>query len=252
MTVLADQSREGLWRFELKYRINYQDFLKIRNAITPYMRRDAYSMGDSDGRYLVQSLYFDTYQFKSYHEKMNGDHERVKLRFRTYSTELTESTFIRVEMKVRKGNAMEKYGVQVSPQDYNYFMQNKHWPEKSDLILQEFERCLHLWDLRPKVLIRYFREGYEDRERNGIRITFDHKVSGAHSDSLFPCPPVFFRSLQPNIVILEIKLREKQPQWVRDLIRNYGLRWVANSKFSQGIQAARNELFHPNNVAIIR
>ena len=252
MTVLADQSKQVTWRFELKYRINYWDFLKIRNAITPYMRRDAHSKGATDGKYLVRSLYFDTYKYKSYHEKMNGDHQRLKFRIRTYSSVMTENTFIRAEMKVRKGNAMEKHGVQISSEDYKYFMQNRHWPQNSNLVLQEFERYLHLWDLRPKVLIHYYREGYEDRERNGIRITFDHKVSGAHSDSLFPSETPFLRSLQPNIVILEIKCRHKQPQWVRNLILNYGLRWVANSKFTQGIQSARNELYHPNNVVIIR
>ena len=252
MAELSTSSEQSTWRFELKYRISYQDFLKIRNAVTPYMRRDSHTQRANDGRYLVQSLYFDTYGYKSYHEKMNGDHERLKFRIRTYSTQLTDSTFIRVEMKVRKGNAMEKHGVQVSAQDYLFFMKNRHWPQNTNLILQEFERYLHLWDLRPKVLIRYYREGYEDRERNGIRITFDHHVSGAHSDGLFPDSPVFFRSLQPNIVILEIKCRHKQPDWVRNLVRNYGLRWVANSKFTQGIQSARNELYHPNSIVIIR
>ena len=252
MTDQTDSLKLSTWRFELKYRISYRDFLKIRNAITPYMKKDAHTQRATEGRYLVQSLYFDTYGYKSYHEKMNGDHERLKFRIRSYSKELTKKAFIRVEMKVRKGNAMEKHGIQVTAGDYLYFMQNRHWPENAHPVLQEFERYIHLWDLRPKVLIRYYREGYEDREKNGVRITFDHKVSGAHSESLFPDSPIFFRNLQPNIVILEIKCRHKQPDWVRNLVRNYGLRWVANSKFTQGIQSARNELYHPNSIVIIR
>jgi hypothetical protein len=35
-------------------------------------------------------------------------------------------------------------------------------------------------------------------------------------------------------------------------IHYYGLRWVANSKFTQGLQAARKDLYHPGDIVIIR
>jgi len=243
---------QSTWRFELKYRISAFDFQRLRIAIRPFMVKDHFTLKAPPGGYLVRSLYYDTYDYRAYHEKMSGDHERIKFRIRTYSKEFKANPLIRAEMKVRKGNAMEKHGVLVSPDDYLCFMQKKYWPIKDNPVLQEFERYMHLWALQPKVLIQYYREGYQDREKEGIRITFDRQVSGAHSDSLFPNYPVFFRSLQPNTVILEIKCKNKQPIWLRDLIRNYGLRWVANSKFTQGIQSARKDLYHPNGVVIVR
>ena len=155
-------------------------------------------------------------------------------------------------MKVRQGNAMEKHGVMVSASDYLHFMKYKHWPQNNNPILQEFERYLHLWDLKPQVLIQYFREGYEDREKDGVRVTFDQKVCGVHSDTLFPNRNIFFRNFQQHVVILEIKCRHKQPFWVRDLIHTYGLKWVANSKFTQAIQSARKDLYHPDGIIIVR
>ncbi len=247
--VISDQSA---WRFELKYRISVLEYHKMRIALRPYMQYDDYTAIAPPGGYLVRSLYFDTYDYRAYHEKMNGDHERIKFRIRTYSKELKEDTRIRAEMKVRKGNAMEKHGATVAPNEYLHFIKTRHWPENNNPILQEFERYVHLWALKPQLLVQYFREGYQDREKNGVRITFDQKVSGAHADTLFPAEHIFMRSLQPQVVILEIKCRHQQPLWLRDFVHNYGLRWVANSKFTQGIQASRQELYHPGGVVIIR
>ena len=243
---------QGAWRFELKYRISIFDYYKIRIAIVPYMRKDHFTQIAPSGKYLVRSLYYDTYDYRLYQEKMNGDHERVKFRLRTYSREIDRNPVIRTEMKIRKGNATEKHGVLVTVDDYCFFKNNHHWPNNTDPVLNEFERCLHLWALQPKVLVEYFREGYEDRNKKGLRITFDHKVSGIHADTLFPPDPVFFREFHPHILVLEIKCRQEQPTWLRNLIREYGLRWVANSKFTQGIQCARKDLHYPGGVVVVR
>ena len=252
MEDLSYDIKQDTWRFELKYRISMLEYYKLRIAILPFMKRDYYTQIAPQKRYLVRSLYYDTYDYRAYHEKMNGDQDRIKFRLRTYFKNINDNQGIRVEMKVRKGNAMEKHGVVISADDYRFFMNKKHWPDNTNPILHEFERYLHLWTLKPQILIQYYREGYEDRERDGLRITFDHKVCGTHSDTLFPNSPAFFRNFQPHNVIMEIKCRHKQPVWLRNLIRNYGLRWVANSKFSQGIQSARKDLYHPNGVVFIR
>ena len=252
MSSMTESNQLSTWRFELKYRVSILDYYKMRVAIRPYMVKDFYTNIASSNGYLIRSLYYDTYDYRAYNEKMAGDHERIKFRLRTYTTDVKENPRIRVEMKVRKGNAMEKHVVHVSTDDYNFFVWKKHWPENDNPILQEFERYMHLWNLKPQVLIQYNREGYEDREKDGIRITFDQNICAANSNNLFPTGPVFFRSFQQNTVVLEIKCKNKHPLWLRDFVRNYGLRWVANSKFTQAIQSARNDLYHPDGVVIIR
>lgn len=243
---------QSAWRFEVKYRISISDYHKIRLALRPFMRQDRYTRLAMQKKYLVRSIYFETYDYRLYHEKMSGDHERIKFRIRTYSKDISNNPIIRVEMKVRNGNAMEKHGVFITPDEYRYFMLERHWKDTTSAVLQEFERCLHLWNLTPQVLIEYYREGYEDREKKGLRITFDHKVRGAHANTLFPVPPVFFREFHPHITVLEIKCRHEQPAWLHVMIREYGLKWVANSKFTQGIQSSRKDLYYPDGVVIIR
>lgn len=238
-------------RFELKYRIHYMDFLKIRNALAVYMRKDSYTRAAGGKGYLVRSLYFDSDDFSSYHEKMNGNGERLKLRIRSYSPDMGKGMPIKPELKIRQGNLVIKKTTCVSDQDYQDFMASGHWNNHDDPVLVEFESYFFGKSLKPKILIEYLREGYESKMDNGLRITFDHKVRSAHTDSLFP-GHLFFREHNPNYVILEIKFKDDVPEWVKGLVFESGLKIIANSKFAQGIQAARNELHHPGGVVVIR
>lgn len=240
------------WRFELKYRLNWIQYHKMRAAIRPYMRTDYYTRVAPRNRYLVRSLYFDDYDHRAFLEKMDGDSDRVKFRLRTYSVSVSADSVVKVELKVRKGNAMIKHGSLVSLADLQDFLRKKHWPETDDPVLIEFERYLHLKSLQPQILIEYFREGFEDRAKSDLRVTFDHRVRSAHCAELFPSSPVFFRSHHPHGIVLEIKGRRLPPSWLRRMVREHGLKILANSKFTQGILAARQELYHPDGVVVIR
>lgn len=252
MREVKSSSLQGNWRFEVKYRISVFDYHKIRLAITPFMTPDNFSCVSLTRKYLVRSLYYDTYDYKIYQEKMSGDHERVKFRLRTYSKDISNDSIVKAEMKIRKGNAMEKISIPVTNNEYESFMSSRHWSKASHPALIEFERLIHLWALYPQVLVEYHRHGYHDREKKGIRITFDHKVKGAHETTLYPAEHIFFREFHPGLVVMEIKCRNEMPDWLRNIIRNYGLRWVANSKFTQGIQAGRKDLYYPDGLVIIR
>lgn len=238
-------------RFELKYRIHYMDFLKVRNALKVYMKKDKYTLAAGGRGYLVRSLYFDSDDFTSYHEKMNGNGERLKLRIRSYSRDSSMGMPIKAELKIRQGNLVIKKTTSVNESEYREFMETGHWKNHQDPVLTEFESNFLGKTLRPKVLIEYLREGYESKLGNNLRITFDHKVRSAHADDLFP-GHLFFREHNPHEVILEIKFKDEVPIWVKQLVFEHGLKIIANSKFTQGIQAARNELHHPGGVVIIR
>lgn len=238
-------------RFELKYRIHYQEYLKIKNALQIYMKKDKFTNKTKGNGYLVRSLYFDTDQYASYHEKMDGNNERVKLRIRSYSKHPEDDSPIRVELKNRERNLVIKKSSFVTFDEYSEFLRTRHFSNTKDPVLIEFEKHMHSKLHKPKVLIQYEREGYETREKNGLRITFDFKVKSVHSDYLFP-KHSFFREHNPYLVIMEIKYKDELPSWVKDLVQEYGLKIIANSKFTQGIQAARHDLSHPEGIVTIR
>ena len=248
----AGKDSNGAWRFELKYRLSYPQYYKIRSALRPYIKPDHFTAVAPEGKYLVRTLYFETHDYRAYYEKMNGDSERIKLRLRTYTDSIDNNPAVRVELKVRKANTMEKYGTFISTADYLYFMQWLHWPVEGDPVLDEFKRYLHLKELRPQVLVEYRREGYVSRSKDEIRITLDHRVQSAHAATLFPPKHVFFRAHHPHSVVLEVKCRHNRPAWLRNMVQDYGLKVVANSKYTQGIQVARQDLYYPDGVVVVR
>jgi hypothetical protein len=93
--------------------------------------------------------------------------------------------------------------------------------------------------------VEYRREGFEARNTDDIRITFDHYVESARSKELFPAAP-FFRAHHRNVVVLEIKCNKRQPEWLRSLVLTHGLRFISNSKFVQGITVALPEVVTPS------
>ena len=245
MALLTDIPDNGNWRFEYKYRLYPRQYHQVRAAIRPFVRSDAFTSSAPQGRYLVRSLYFDSADLRAYQEKVNGDCDRTKLRIRTYARSLQENPDIRVEMKARKGMSMEKHGTFISPAYYQGFMQSNHWPALDDPLLVEFERYIHLKTLVPLVLVEYRREGFSARAQQGLRITFDHKVKSARATTLFPLAPVF-RAHQRGVIVLEIKCDKSKPHWLRELVQAHGLRFVANSKFTQSIEVVRPELVRPS------
>jgi hypothetical protein len=229
------------WRFEYKYRLTFQQYLCVRSAILPFMKKDRYSLAGEAGRYLVRSLYFDTDDLGNYQEKNNGDSDRNKLRIRNYSKTPQDGTSLRVELKARKGMSMEKHSTWINYDAYQEFMSTWHWPSQSDPVLNEFERYIHLKAQRPKIIVEYQREGYLCRGLEELRVTFDLKVKSARASSLFP-EHSFFRPHYPGYIVLEIKCDKSQPDWLRVLVQQHGLHITPNSKYAQGIEVALPEI----------
>jgi SPX domain protein involved in polyphosphate accumulation len=232
---------KGDWRFEYKYRLTYHQYFRVRSAILPFMKKDRFSLARPQGNYFVRSLYFDSDKFTNYEEKINGNDDRLKLRIRTYEGSLGANDDLRVELKARKGLTMEKHSTWIKYSAYTEFMATRHWTGQANPILEEFERYSFLKELKPKIIIDYEREGYSARGMESLRITFDHKVRSARSNSLFPDRP-FFQTHYPGWVVLEIKCDKTQPNWIRTMVQQQGLGLSTNSKFAQGIELVMPEL----------
>ena len=235
------------WRFEYKYQLTMPQYLAVKSAILPNMALDEYTKAVPDNRYFVRSLYFDSFFFDAFHDKADGNCDRLKLRIRTYVDSPDNIEILKAEIKVRKDVTTEKYVAQINYADYLSFMDDQHWPgdKLSNEVLTEFERYYHQKTLVPIVLVQYEREGYRARTKEEIRITFDHHVRSARADGLFPENPIF-RVHTPGSIILEIKCNKMQPEWLRRLIRDYGLTIISNSKYVQGVIVSHPSVVTPS------
>ena len=227
-------------RFETKYRIRMVDYYAIKNALGPYFKPDPYTQIAPNKKYLVRSLYYDTRDYRMYTEKMDGDCNRIKFRIRTYGTDPNKDPDIRFEMKVRKGNLMQKFGSFVTHQQYLSFLDRGFLCSSEDVVLMEFGRFVKRLNLAPKMLVQYKREGFHSRTLEGIRLTFDHRIISAHAKQLFP-ENIFWRRHHRTQVVLEIKHQNNLPEWLNKLIHTYHLKVVPNSKYTNSVEIASRE-----------
>lgn len=231
-------------RFERKYRCTYNQYISVRNSLYPYLKLDPFTKKTPHRKYLVRSLYFDTYNYHLFLEKIGGSSNRTKFRLRTYGISPEDHPDIRAEIKVRQANQTMKYGTTITLDDCNNFLRNRRWDNRSDPILVEFERQAHLLNLIPKTLVEYRREGYHTRDGNDIRITFDHRIKSAYANHLFP-EHVFWHINHVQMIVMEIKHQGTIPGWLNQVIKAHGLYLVANSKFVFGVQSSCPDIIYP-------
>jgi hypothetical protein len=228
-------------RFEKKYRLGFNEYYAIKNSLTPYLNFDPFTKIAPMNKYLVRSLYFDTRDYKTYKEKINGDGDRIKFRIRTYNTQPKDNLGIRVELKVRKGNLMEKYGAFITLQQYENLLKKRDLHFIDNPVLVEFIRYIYKWDLVPKTIVQYFREGFQSKFQDGIRITFDHNIMCAFSKDLFP-ENIYWRKHYHSHILMEIKFKENIPVWLNNVIHSYNLKIVPNSKYTNSIDLASQDI----------
>jgi SPX domain protein involved in polyphosphate accumulation len=231
-------------RFELKYILDLKQAEKFKSGLRAYMVPDEH--GNNNGRYMLSSLYYDSPNFACYHEKVDGLRFRRKLRLRIYETDgmLTEESPVFLEIKQRVdrvtqkrravmtyGNALRLCNDRVLPGEVS--------PEDRDVV-DEIYVFLWQYNLQPASIVHYERQAFTGTDFDpGLRITFDTSLSfqayPLHLHELDSSLPM----MSENQVVLEIKVNERVPIWLTDLIKVHALQLIRISKYCRSIEAAQ-------------
>ena len=229
-------------RFELKYLINEEMALRVRDFVRCYIDFDEYSVGKPDYSYPVHSLYLDSDDLKLYWETINGVKNRYKLRLRYYDTSAKSPVFF--EIKRRMNNCIMKQRGGVRQQFVPYLLSG-HLPQEDHLLskapkqmvaLQRFCELMNAIHAKPKVHIFYMREAYVS-SNDQVRVTIDRKVYGEENldttiTTAMKNPVMSFE----NTVILELKFTNRFPDWFRDLVRMANVMQCGAAKYVESIQ----------------
>lgn len=209
--------KELVFRHELKFYINYRDYLVLRNALKATMHLD--SNAQADGGYLIRSLYFDDMYERALTDKLGGSDHRCKYRVRIYNY---SDRIIRFEKKIKEGQYIAKKSISITRKEYDRIMAGH--PEVLLSRPEPFARELYIQfrqnRLAPKVVVDYRREAYVmDYER--VRITFDKDLRSGHdwSDLFDPNAPVM-PMLPEGMMVLEVKFNKNLPDHIRGLLQN--------------------------------
>jgi len=231
-------------RFELKYIVPLQAAEQFKRSLRAYLVPDDH--GDSAGSYYLSSLYYDGPDLRFYWEKVDGLKRRRKLRIRHYenSAPLTPDSPVLVEIKQRVNRVTQKRRILLPYREALRLCDERQLPahERQDAaVVDEIAAMLWQYDLRPASLVRYARQALVGTEYDiGLRVTFDNDLTyrADHLElhdrtgglPLFP----------PGWTVVEIKVNERMPYWLSELVAVHNLSLIRVSKYCRSIELARD------------
>jgi hypothetical protein len=202
--------------------------------------QDENSRKKEDRFYEVSSIYLDNYQLNSYREKLTGDNIKHKVRFRSYPPlNLNKDSLFYIELKNRAANKTSKVKSEIS---FSMFMDMVQGNPKAlqindpDPIISHVAQLIRVGCFHFHVIINYRRMALFSKTDKSVRITIDSDVCCERFQgriNITPSIPVIPKYLN----ILEVKTPGYFPDWMRFLVKKYGLQRESVSKYALSIQS---------------
>ncbi|MBN1658147.1 MAG: polyphosphate polymerase domain-containing protein [Anaerolineae bacterium] len=235
-------------RFELKYLVPIAAAEKFKQALRAYLVPD--DNGNARGSYHLSSLYYDGPSFCFYWEKVDGVKFRRKLRIRHYDSgvPLTAETPVFVEIKQRMNKVTQKRRVMLPYSQARQLCDERRVPDDGRdraaydrAVIAEIETMLWQYNLRRASVVSYTRHALVGTDYDiGLRVTFDtdltyraDQLELSHNGSGLPL-------LAPGWTIVEIKVNERIPYWLTELVAVHNLSLVRVSKYCRSIELSQS------------
>ena len=207
-------------RLEFKYILNLEQYNAIISEIRENMDHDAY--GDK----TIQSLYFDTPNYRLIRESIEKPDFKEKLRLRSYGLVNKESEVF-LEMKRKSEKVVYKRRVRVTEDEAFDFI-SKKTDGDDDQISKELKYFRDYYqNLEPKILLLYDREAYNlDR----LRVTFDTNIRYRLND-LNLSTSLEGIQLDEGLIMMEVKTIHAIPLWLVKLLSDNKIYKTSYSKY---------------------
>ena len=174
---------------------------------------------------FINNIYFDTYDFKSFHQNLNGDFKKRKVRIRWYG-KLEGQIQAVLEYKIKKKfNCLKKkYKLKSFQFDQKINKRKIHYSVNNSEIPQIIK--LDLKSLCPQFINRYNRQ-YFLSEDGSIRLTVDRFLKYYKFINLkFP--------VNVSYIVIELKYNSSYAPEINNVVSELGSRWSTFSKFFLG------------------
>ena len=237
-------------RREYKYLIDEETAHRLRDAVAPFCRPDAYAKRQNSGAYTISSVYYDTPALDLYHANVRELVDRFKLRVRTYPGHPKGPAFLEVKRRVsdvinKTRGALPKTVLgsllELSAKDLPRLAGDGH-----AAAVERFLSLVHTYQARPRLVVRYEREAWVSLVDSYARVTFDRDVRCQPAQDLVSAPkPRQWRNnddalsqqhgLRGSKVILELKFTSAAPSWMMHIVQSFDLFRAAFSKYGTSV-----------------
>lgn len=239
-------------RYELKFPIQLDQKVRFLARARHALEEDPHG---ENATYRVSSVYFDTPDFTSYWEKLDGEAVRRKFRLRYYSIDHSngqphvKAAFM--EIKHRINNTVFKERVRLSDEGAEAILSSggeelvsldAHvlpGEERKQATINAIERAASRPGFRSVHVITYLREAWMGTRDERLRLTFDSCCRVGRPTAYLdvgtgPSKPI----LPENMYIMELKFNHAVPRWIRDIAVHERIMLDRFSKYAAGVEAA--------------
>ena len=229
-------------RFELKYVIPFEEALGFVTGLGELLQPDPHA--GPGGVYRLGSTYYDSDGFACFWEKLDGLKVRRKLRVRRYE-DIDDGTGF-IEIKQRVDRTVQKRRIRLPLDTIFSILPPPSGEERAqpgelldDPVVAEALALVSLYDLRPKINIRYQRRAYFATYDPALRITIDTRLTcrthnldwTGDSDG-----EIFF--MPPHMAVMEIKFNHSVPIWLTTWVAHFEAELRRLSKYCAGVNLA--------------
>jgi SPX domain protein involved in polyphosphate accumulation len=219
-------------RKETKYLLEPEQFQQFMSELQQVMKVDEY------GLHTIQSLYYDTNDFRFIRHSMDKPKYKEKFRIRSYGVP-TGTSLVFLEIKKKVNGIVYKRRVPMAYSDYQSWIQEGKFPESVQPI-QIASEIQWLFkqnpDLMPRVMIAYDRCSLFDEEDSEFRVTFDQNIR-YRKNNLALDAGSYGELVAPEIgVLMEVKAMGAYPLWFVELLNRHQVRKASFSKYAQTYQ----------------
>ena len=185
-------------------------------------------------RRIINSVYFDTYDFNAYEENLLGASSRVKVRYRWYGDSRIPDTG-KLEIKYKKNSFGWKRNYVIPSAPYH---PGGTWHNIISMLQQQlpFEGKKWLYDFPwPVLIIRYHRDYFVSKDQQ-IRVTIDSHQR-VFDQRYKPTPNIDRPSNYPKTIVMEIKCGKDHKKTISQMMDDSPVRLTRHSKYMIGMKS---------------
>ena len=206
-------------RFERKWLFKSNNYLALINSL---LRSKLFFRTQYPSR-KVNSIYFDTHDYISIRQNLDGISEKKKIRIRWYGSKDTIVNPV-IEIKSKKGFETKKEIVTIK-ELHNLRLSNS---KNLEMIKEKLNVKLNLKKIIYPLLTTHYDREYFISLNGKIRATIDYNLRSIFLNNFSQMDIV--KNFK-NICILELKYSTSLDKYVRKNLKDISLRLSKNSKF---------------------
>ncbi|MBN2797257.1 MAG: polyphosphate polymerase domain-containing protein [Clostridia bacterium] len=211
-------SKDLFKRIEKKYILNQKQLQDILKDL-----EERYFLIGPCKKYLLQNIYFDTYDDQLMIRSINKPAFKEKIRLRAYNLVDMES-YVFLEIKKKYKGIVYKSRSQMTLLEAYYLIHTQELPEIKNyhnlMVLKEIQQFVQKYVLEEKTYVGYERHAFE---KDGLRITIDENILTRHDKLRLEFGYCGSPLLEQNEGIMEIKTTDAIPIWLSQILLEHGI-----------------------------